>query len=306
MTNLDRRTFLIGAAGVAGASTLLVACGDDTSTTDNALDPTATPPPLATPLLVPAFPDGGRAPSAMVHSVEHRVAYVLHDGNDVMRASAPESIELEVRLGDQLLTSETAMRRDTGVPTPYFSLFFTPPEAGVYTSVMTKDGETSTHEFVVLEPGGTSVPQPGDRLPNIATPTTDDLMGVDPLCTRLEPCPFHATSLDTAVAAGDKPIVLSIATPGFCQTALCGPVIDLLIEQTETRSDLHVIHAEVFVDPHNDPGTSNGTAEQTAIVNEFQLPFEPVLIVAKADGTIVRRLDAVYDGSELAEALALI
>jgi hypothetical protein len=307
MTHLNRRTFLLGAAGVAGASTFLVACSDDS--TNNAVDPTATPPPLATPLLVPAFPDGGRVPAALVHSVEQRVAYVLHDGNDIVRENAPDNIDLELRFGGEVLAKDILQRRDQGenMSTPYFSTFFTPPQAGVYTSVMTKNGETSTHEFVVLEPGETPIPQPGDRLPDIATPITGDLMGIDPLCTRPgQPCPFHAISLDAALIAADKPIVLSIATPGFCQTAICGPVIEFLIERAGNRDDLHVIHAEVFLDPHNDPGAFDGTAVQTPIVEAFELPFEPVLLLAAPDGTILRRLEMIYDGSELAEALALV
>ena len=292
----DRRTFLIGAAGtvgVVGAGSLLAACGDAGD------DP-------ATPILVPTFPDGGRFPSAMVHSVEHRVAYALHDGVDIMRTNAPESIDLEIRAASGTMAAATLPRRDQGVPTPYYSLFFTPPAAGLYTSVLTLGDETSEHEFLVLEPGGTAVPQPGTVLPAFDTATFDDHMGIDPLCTRSDPCPFHTTNLVDALAAADKPTVLNIATPGFCQTAVCGPVIDLLVDAAADRDDLHVVHAEVFVDPHNDDGVATGTAQTTPIVSGYQLPFEPVLFVTDATGMIRRRLDAIWDGSELADALALV
>ena len=308
MGALDRRTFIIGAAGTAGlvgTGSLLAACGDDAATP---MATTSTAEPLATPALVQTFPDGRAAPSPFVHSVEHRVAYALHDGNDIMRRNAPAQIQLEI-FDDtgRLIAGGDSTRRDVGVPTPYYSLFFTPPAAGLYRSVFTNDAGTSQHEFLVLEPGETAIPQPGDLLPAITTATAADAAGVDPICTRAEPCPFHETDLVDALGAGDKPTILSIATPGFCQTAICGPVIDLLIEAAAERDDLHVVHAEVYVSPFDDEGLANGTGgDVTEIVGAYELPYEPVLFVVGADGVILRRLDAVYDGSELAEALALV
>ena len=305
MGALDRRTFIIGAAGIAGAGGLLAACGDDT---DSAAPTTTTAEPLATPVIVQTFPDGMAGPSPFVHSLEHRVAYALHDGNDIMRANAPARARLDIfNDADELIAGAEAIRRDVGVPTPYFSLFFTPPEAGLYRTVFTNDAGTSEHQFLVLDPSETTIPQPGDLLPPVNTATSVDARGVDPICTRIEPCPFHETDLVDALGAGDKPTILSIATPGFCQTAICGPVIDLLIDAAATRDDLHIVHAEVYLDPNNDEGLAAGLGGNvTDIIDAYGLPYEPVLFVADADGIIKRRLDAVYDGSELAEALALV
>lgn len=306
MTHLDRRTFLLGAAGMAGAGGLLAACtGDETSTPPTT---TTTAPPVATPFLVQTFPDGRTAPSPFVHSVEQRVAYALHDGNDIMRANAPAEVQLEVfdETGTRLAGGPTR-RRDVGVPTPYFPIYFTPPAAGLYRTVFTNDAGSNLHEFLVVEPGETTVPQPGDPLPAINTATFTDPRGVDPVCTRVEPCPFHETDLVDALDTGDKPTILSIATPGFCQTAICGPVVDLLIDAAAERTDLHVVHAEVYADPFNDEGLANGTGGTlTDVVDAYGLPYEPVLFVVGADGIIRRRLDAIYDGSELADALALV
>lgn len=308
MAGLDRRTFLLGAAGFTAAGTVLAACGDDGS--DTALPGGADP--LATPLLVPSFPDGLAAPSPFVHSAEQRVAYVLHDGNDVLRDGAPATVDLAVfdESGARISGGE-ATRRDQGrdsspLATPYYAVTFVPPVAGRYRTVLTNDAGTSEHEFLVLEPGETTIPQPGDALPAIHTPTFTDARGVAPICTRLEPCPFHDVDLVDALASG-RPTVLSIATPGFCQTAICGPVVDLLIEAAADRDDLQVIHAEVYVDPENDDGIAGGAGgELTEVVDAYGLPYEPVLYVVGADGVVRRRLDAIYDGSELAEALALV
>lgn len=309
MAGLDRRTFLLGAAGLTAAGGVLAACGDDPGG-DTALPGAADP--LATPLLVPSFPDGLTAPSPFVHSAEQRVAYVLHDGNDVMRDTAPATVDLVVldesgaRIAGGAATRRDQGRDATPLATPYYAVTFVPPLAGRYRTVLSNDAGSSEHEFLVLEPGATTIPQPGDALPAIHTPTSADTRGVTPICTRLEPCPFHDVDLVDALASG-RPTVLSIATPGFCQTAICGPVVDLLIEATADRDDLQVIHAEVYVDPENDDGIASGAGgDLTEVVDAYGLPYEPVLYVVGADGVIRRRLDAIYDGSELAEALALV
>lgn len=101
---------------------------------------------------------------------------------------------------------------------------------------------------------------------------------------------------------------MSIATPGFCQTTICGPVIDLLIDEAADRDDLHVVHAEVYVDPQRDFSGegAGGLPETVPIVNAYGLPFEPALFVAAPDGTILSRLETIYDRSELAEAIAAL
>ena len=95
-----------------------------------------------------------------------------------------------------------------------------------------------------------------------------------------------------------------VATPGFCQTDICGPVVDLLIDAAADRDDLDVIHAEVYVDPSD--FASGSFPELTSIVQATHLPFEPVLFVLDGDGVVLARVDTTFDRSELAEAIALV
>jgi len=307
---------MIGAAGLAGSG-ILVGCGSDggaAATTTTTASPLATPPPLATPFLIPSAPDGLTGPSPFVFGREHRLAYALHDGNDVMRRTAPDSVELAVAdsAGNVIATSN-AVRRDVGVggeslATPYYSIYFTPPTAGQYQTTLTNDAGSNQRDLLVVDPSETTIPQPGDLLPPIPTATLDNSRDVDPICTRPgEFCPFHDIDLVDALDDSAKPTVLSIATPGFCRTSICGPVVELLIEAAAQRDDLHFIHAEVYADPHNQTDAiAAGRGDFTEVVSAYGLPFEPVLFVADAGGVIQRRLDAIYDGSELAEALALV
>jgi hypothetical protein len=104
-------------------------------------------------------------------------------------------------------------------------------------------------------------------------------------------------SLDEVIG-GTGPIVLLISTPAYCQTAICGPVLDLLIGR---RADLEaagaaVVHAEVYVDDQ--------ARQVTPTVDAYGLTHEPALFLASPDGTVTDRLDYTFDAAELDAALA--
>jgi hypothetical protein len=128
-----------------------------------------------------------------------------------------------------------------------------------------------------------------------------DARGVTPICTRADPCPLHATTEAEALQAGG-PVVLMISTPAYCQTAVCGPVLDLVLEQVPSLPGATFVHAEVYNDPT--AGADPASAGTTPAVDAFGLTFEPSLFVAGADGIVTARLDNVFDRVELAEALA--
>jgi hypothetical protein len=91
--------------------------------------------------------------------------------------------------------------------------------------------------------------------------------------------------------------VLLVSTPAFCQTAICGPVLDLLVERRADLAAAHVgvVHAEVYVDEK--------AQEATSTVTTLGLRHEPALFLAAADGTVQNRLDYTFDRTELDQAL---
>ena len=93
-----------------------------------------------------------------------------------------------------------------------------------------------------------------------------------------------------------------ISTPQYCQTGVCGPVLDLVMEQAATTPDVAVVHAEVYVDPAG--GSDPAAGGLTKAVSAYGLSFEPSLFVARADGTVTARLDNIFDRGELARAFA--
>ena len=294
MTNVSRRQLLVGGAAFA----LLTACGSDDSADSGT---TTTAPPTsgggdgASTLLV-LLPQQGVLTTEGPQRVPLAVAGA--DGVPVREGLAPRTFQVRADTGSPV-EIEVEPHAD-GVPTPYYPVVFTPESTGIHEITVVGEDQFNPITFDI---GDTSaIPSIGQDLPSVATPTTDAARGVDPICTRDPICELH--TVDLADALGNGPIALSISTPEFCQTAICGPVLDLLIEALPDHPTVTGIHAEVYADPR---GSADPTAGGLApIAEEYALPFEPVLYLVDASCVIVNRLDSVYDRVELNAALAEI
>lgn len=136
------------------------------------------------------------------------------------------------------------------------------------------------------------IPRPGQRAPLIHTPTPADAGGdVSEITTRVPPDTQH--EVDYADALGREPIVLLFATPQFCQSRVCGPVVDVAEQVKETYGDdAAFIHMEIYND--NDP--SKGTRPQ---VRAFHLPSEPWLFAIDRSGRIESEISGAFGVEKL-------
>lgn len=192
-------------------------------------------------------------------------------------------------------------RHAEGTPIGYYPLFTTFDEPGIWSLTSEIDGAESTQSFQVDLPSAVALIQPGQPMIAVDTPTVADARGVTPICTRDPQCPLHDRSLSEVLAAG-QPTALLIGTPRYCQTAVCGPVLDTLMAEVASHPELAFVHAEVFLNPGASPDPGSGGT--TPAIDAYGLTFEPSLFIAGADGIITTRLDNVWDTVELREALA--
>lgn len=150
------------------------------------------------------------------------------------------------------------------------------------------------------------MPLSGDPMPAVATPTFAEPEGVDRLCTRPEPCPFHDQSFDQLMSNG-RPSALLVATPAFCSTAYCGPVVETMIEAAALVDGVDVVHAEVYANPDEVDGNFADPAIRLApAVVAAGLTFEPALFLVSSDGVLVDRIDNVFDVDEAVAALRVL
>jgi len=103
------------------------------------------------------------------------------------------------------------------------------------------------------------------------------------------------------------PTILLVSTPGFCQTSICGPSLEILMELLGESTDaLNVIHAEVYTNPEKIAEANNFQSLLSPVIKDYGMTFEPSLIVANSKNKVLERLDYMFDKLEMENALSLI
>lgn len=173
---------------------------------------------------------------------------------------------------------------------------------GTYFVIVSSDGHVGAAAINAIAPEQSAVVTFGAAVPSIATATVENPGDLEELCTRTPDCTMHDVSLDDALSQGKK-VVLVIATPAYCVSAVCGPVVDVVqgvrddLAAEADAADTVWIHAEVFKDAGNTP---------TAIVGPegFNLPSEPWTFLVNSDGTLHDRFDGPVAASLLRASVA--
>jgi hypothetical protein len=131
------------------------------------------------------------------------------------------------------------------------------------------------------------IPRPGDKAPSIETPTAKSVGGdLTRLSTRVPP--DTQNKVNFAEVLGKEPILLLFATPKFCQSRVCGPVVDVAQQaQHEFEGKANFIHMEIYND--NDP--SKGVRPQ---VRRFHLPTEPWLFAINREGVVSSAIEGAF------------
>jgi hypothetical protein len=185
----------------------------------------------------------------------------------------------------------------------YFAPTVTIPSPGLYRFVVTSGDKLTVLGLTALDQSQVLVPGIGQPMPSVDTPTVDNPGDVDPICTRSPVCEFHDHTPAEMLAQG-KPFVLLIATPSFCQTEFCGPVLDVLIGVQPDFADITMIHAEVYENPIEVGGNlGDPNLRPAPVLQAMAMDYEPSLFIVGSDGLVMHRLDNVYDESELRSAL---
>jgi hypothetical protein len=138
-------------------------------------------------------------------------------------------------------------------------------------------------------------PRVGMRAVPSHTPTLASVGGkLAALSTATHPDPrLYRTSVAGALAA-HVPFVVTFATPKFCSSRTCGPVVDVVdaVAKKLAATPVRFIHVEIY--KGNDPAKGFNRW-----VKEWHLPTEPFTFVVDRKGVIRARLEGAFSVSEL-------
>ncbi|NNF65013.1 MAG: hypothetical protein HKN07_12265 [Acidimicrobiia bacterium] len=138
---------------------------------------------------------------------------------------------------------------------------------------------------------------PASQSPSVATHAIEDISTDD------DPDPrFYAMSVAEAVTSGRQSVIV-FATPQFCQTAACGPMLDDVKAAASSHPEVNFVHVEVFTG-FSEPGFAPNSDHLAPAVLEWGLVTEPWVFVVDGSGTVTHRFEGVMDSSELDAALS--
>lgn len=143
-----------------------------------------------------------------------------------------------------------------------------------------------------------NAPMIGALAPHSKTPTVHDVKNINIITSDSKPDPrLYQISADQAVTNG-KPSLILFATPGFCQTALCGPGVDVLSRLVDKfGSQVNAVHIEVYQYPFEQ-------GKFVSAMREWNLQTEPWLFLVDRQGRIAGRFEGGITYQELEPAVA--
>jgi hypothetical protein len=142
-----------------------------------------------------------------------------------------------------------------------------------------------------------ATPAVGAMAPDSDTPTLAD-SPAKRLTTRRPP---DVELLRYSVAeslAAHRPFVVAFATPRFCTSRTCGPVVDVVnaVRRRFASSGVRFIHVEVFTD--NDPARG-----YNRWMRQWRLRSEPWTFLVGRDGRVKAKFEGSVSEAELAAAV---
>lgn len=238
-----------------------------------------------------------------------RVSFLLLDdqGSPVYRKDI--RIRVSTSKGAPPLAVAPASLEPIGVPgvdsdgsdiTKLYVVHFRVPRARKYTLTADATGGKPVHAVWTIDVRShPRAPAVGSKAIASGTPTIASAHGnLRALTTRTPP----DTKLLLYSVAGSlkahKPFVLVFATPKFCTSRTCGPVVDVVdaVRKQFTGKPIRFIHVEVYKD--NNPGLG-----YNSWFKQWHLPTEPWTFLVGKDGRIKARFEGSVSVGELAAAV---
>ena len=225
-----------------------------------------------------------------------RVSFLVltHRARPVERPTA--RVWLSLALDQAPFLTGTARLENVGKGQQIYVADFDIPGPGKYFLLAEPVGGTPIQGLgnVVVEER-TKTPAVGDRAFPSKTPTLADAPA-DQLSTGNPP---DTELLRVSVAdalARKEPFVVVFATPKFCESRTCGPVVDVVGAVRRRVPGVEFIHVEIYEENNPALGVNRW-------VREWKLPTEPWVFLVAGDGRIEAKFEGAVSERELEAAV---
>ncbi|MGF1616768.1 MAG: TlpA family protein disulfide reductase [Acidimicrobiia bacterium] len=183
-----------------------------------------------------------------------------------------------------------------GIYVGYFEI----PEAGVYQLTVEREGLTASGPTGFVTVDNPPMIGPGDRAPLSETRVGDDFADLSLITTDPQPASdLYSMTVAEAVSNG-TPSVVIFATPAFCTTQACGPMLSQIKDLKFDYPGIDFVHVEIYENLQVE------TVEELVVVDsvrEWQLPSEPWVYIIDADGVVVAAFEGAVNDDELTSVL---
>ncbi len=148
----------------------------------------------------------------------------------------------------------------------------------------------------------TREPAIGEEAPRSIQPTLATMPDIEEIDSSSPPRPaMHDLTIADAIAAG-KPTVIAFATPAYCRSRTCAPVMDTVMDplHVEFGERASFIHVEPYVLRDLRAGFVQNAVPAT---REWNLQSEPWIFVVGADGRIAGKFEGIVGPDEVRTVL---
>jgi hypothetical protein len=146
---------------------------------------------------------------------------------------------------------------------------------------------------------------PTVRTPGIKPAQLDSLTLDATSLTALTHPELHQAVIADSIAA-KRPIAIVVATPAYCSSRFCGPLVDEFAKVAPNFPEVDFVHLEVFPDGYEKPVSVHAAQWIAAGGVPSGQGNEPWVFVVDRNGAVAARFDNVVELAVLREELAKV
>ena len=229
--------------------------------------------------------------------------YNLNNGTKLRATTDARFIPIALSYIDEQSNHERTPSGDNGVYVSNVD-FDEPGDWGVEITITRADKQLKPilFRFNVLD--RSTEPAIGEAAPASVQQTLATAPNIEEIDSSFPPRPaMHDTTIADALKAG-KPLVIAFATPAYCRSRICGPVMDTVMDPLAATYAGRAVF--IHVEPYVLRDLREDNIQNTVpAMREWRLSTEPWIFVIDRQGRVVGKFEGIVAADEVESVLAL-